>query len=209
MAHELRLRLLGYPRVTLGNVPLTFHRRKSLAALAYLVLSRRAHARDELAALLSPMPADSGARKQLRNALFDLPLQIGDYLLVTRQTIAFDFSRPYWLDVEVLQVALDPTADTADLQQAVSLYQADVLAGFILHNAPSFELWLARERDRARQLVIRALLTLQERAIRSGDEIAALRYSTRLLAVEQRDETLIDSDRERTVKSGHTSAPTP
>ena len=41
IAPELRIRTVGTPQVWLGEIPLTFRRRKSLALLVYLALTGR------------------------------------------------------------------------------------------------------------------------------------------------------------------------
>ena len=50
---ELRMRLFGPPRISLGNVPLSFKRRKAVAMLTYLAMTGRVHTREALASLLS------------------------------------------------------------------------------------------------------------------------------------------------------------
>ena len=100
---ELRIRTLGTPQVWLGEVPLTFHRRKSLALLVYLALTGRAHGREVLASLFVDRASDAQAREQFRTTLNGLVEQVGTFLLVTRETIALDRAQPSWLDADELQ----------------------------------------------------------------------------------------------------------
>src|SRR5256885_3252363 len=80
---ELRMRLLGPPRIALGDVPLRFQRRKAIALLAYLALTGRVHTREALASLLSrDTDDDHQAKNHLRNTLYALCGQVGDYLLL-------------------------------------------------------------------------------------------------------------------------------
>src|SRR5213080_3589150 len=80
---ELRLRLLGPPRISLSEVPLSFKRRKAVAMLAYLAMTGRAHTREALAALLArDTDDDDQARNHIRNTLYALCGQVGDYLLM-------------------------------------------------------------------------------------------------------------------------------
>src|SRR5262249_49369879 len=74
----LELNLLGVPEVTLDGQALTFTRRGSIALLAYLALSRRAHAREALATLLAGDSFEEQARKYLSNVLVDLRQQVGE-----------------------------------------------------------------------------------------------------------------------------------
>src|SRR5205085_1509857 len=109
---ELRLRLLGPPRIALGEVPLNFKRRKAVAMLTYLAMTGRVHTRETLASLLSrDTDDDDQAKNHLRNTLYALCAQVGDYLLMTRQTIALNPERPFWLDAAALDTALLATRD--------------------------------------------------------------------------------------------------
>src|SRR5947209_7409609 len=159
---ELRLRLLGPPRISLSEVPLSFKRRKAVAMLAYLAMTGRAHTREALASLLARATDDDDqARTHLRNTLYALCGQVGDYLLLTRQTIALNPERPCWLDAAALPTTLLATGDAATdpgpLERAVALYQGEFLAGFTVPEAPEFEEWLLRERHRLHGLLVQAL----------------------------------------------------
>src|SRR5690348_3700332 len=91
---ELRIEALGPPRVLLGGVPVTFARHKALALLVYLAVSGRAHARGELAALLSDAAGEEEARGQLRSTLRDLRRAVGEHLAVGRDVIGLAPDRP-------------------------------------------------------------------------------------------------------------------
>jgi DNA-binding SARP family transcriptional activator/predicted ATPase len=190
MAPELRIRTLGTPQVWLGEVPLTFRRRKSLALLVYLALTGRAHGREVLASLFVDRASDAQAREQFRTTLTSLVEQVGPFVLVTRDTIALDRAQPSWLDADELQAAtLGPSegaaaADPQRLERAVALYEGPFLSGFALHDAPLFEDWMQKQRARLERLHVQALQLLLERAHEGGEEEAALRWTTRLLAAE-------------------------
>jgi DNA-binding SARP family transcriptional activator len=171
MPAELRLSLLGPPQVTLGDVPVRFTRRKALALLGYLAVTGRVHTRDELAALLCDEGSDGEARKGLRNALADLSAPLGDYLLVTRETLALRNGCSHWLDVAEFEATLTSAIaadDPAALEGAVGLYRGELLAGPAPRGAPLFEEWLLLERERLRALLAEGLLALAEALARRG-----------------------------------------
>ena len=184
---ELALRLIGVPELTLAGAPVRLRRRGALALLAYLVLTARPRAREELAALLAGDVADGSARKLLRNALADLNEHgLGSHLTITRQVIAFNSAAPHTLDVARLDelVAQGPAADSADLAWAAQRCDLELLAGMTLRDAPDFEGWLLHEREhRARQLMQLAqrLLARHQAGSRLDEGIALAR---RMLAVE-------------------------
>ena len=186
---ELRLRLLGPPQFSLGDVPFRFKRRKAVAMLAYLAMTGRAHTREALASLLARNTDDDDqARSHLRNTIYALCTQVGDHLLLTRQTIALNPACPFWLDAAALDTALlatrDPATDYGPLERAVALYQGEFLAGFTVPEATEFEGWLLRERHRLHGLMVQAVHLLLARSSVQGDDVGMLTWARRLLAVE-------------------------
>src|SRR5919108_1547680 len=103
MEEALRLRLLGGLRVTRGGgeAPVAgFVSRKAQALLGYLAVTGRPHSREALATLLWGDTSEAAARTSLRQALANLHRLGGAHLRVSRDAVAFDRARPYWLDVE-------------------------------------------------------------------------------------------------------------
>ena len=152
---RLSLHLLGPPRVELDDRSVQIPRRKALALLAYLAVTRRPHSRDALAALLWPEYDQSSARADLRRTLSLLNRTLGHgWLAIDRETASLDPDVPdaeVWLDVDHFRQHLaasqahdhPPTEVCPDclplLEGAVSLYQDDFLAGFTLPDCPAFD----------------------------------------------------------------------
>ena len=190
LADALRLELLGGLRITMNGEPLGgFSSSKAQALLCYLAVSSRAHPREALAALLwGDMPAERAAQS-LRQALVNLQKLVGPYLLVTRQTVAFNRASPYEFDVEAF-VALSAAAETVAfgsqrrLRAAAELYAGDFLAGFSTRDAPEFDEWVAAQRERLRLLALGALHTLAVRHLARGEYVLATGYLRRLLGLD-------------------------
>jgi DNA-binding SARP family transcriptional activator len=153
-------------------VPVTFARRGSIALLAYLVLSRRAHARELLATLIGGDSSDDQARKHLSNVLGDIRHGIGDYLRATRQAVTFDRRRPYRVDVD----------DFLDARTACEY--DEFLAGVSLPGAPDFEAWLLTQREELRAQFIHTLRMHMDACSTSGAWEPGIRAARRLIAVE-------------------------
>src|SRR5688572_23512150 len=101
---ELSMQFIALPELPLNGVPIRLQRRPPLPLPAYIVLTGRTHSRDELVAFLGGDVADEPARKLVRNALTDLAAHgLGDYLITTRQSVAFDSSASYHLDVAQIE----------------------------------------------------------------------------------------------------------
>ena len=182
---ELRLRLMGTPEVRLDGVRLSIQRRRALALLAFLAVTGRPHRREVLATLLAGDAAEAQAHKHLSNALTDLRAALGEYLVVERQTVAFDCDRPYWLDVAAIRSLLAdgiPAGDVGAVQRAVDLYQDEFLAGLVLPDAPAFDEWLTLQREQLGQLLVRGLQTAIDHHARDGTAAEGIAAAQRLLA---------------------------
>ncbi len=115
-----------------------------------------------MAALFWPDEPETVAKKNLRQSLYQLRQVLGEavsqeepYLLVTRSTIQFNAASDHSLDVADFLDALE----NDHLEQAVTLYQGDLLPGFTCDSLP-FEEWLRVERERLHRLAMDALFEL-------------------------------------------------
>lgn len=191
MAGELHLSLLGTPRILLDNAPVTgFVSSKAQALLCYLAMTGRSHSRQMLAALLWAEMPETDARANLRVTLSNLRQLLGSYLTISRETIAFDRTSCYWLDTEDFQL-LDTTTSSDSFEQRldilrrqVELYRGDFLDGFHVRDTPVFDEWALLQRERLRQIVLRALHILVVHALEQGAYASGITYATRLLELE-------------------------
>lgn len=134
---------------------------KRLALLTYLACAapRRFHRRDSLLALFWPDLDTPHARGALRRALYFLRTALGDDVLVGRgeEEIGVDEDL-LWSDVRAFERALaDGRRD-----EALGLYQGDLLEGFFISSAPDFERWLDTERAALRTAAARAAWSIAE-----------------------------------------------
>jgi predicted ATPase/DNA-binding SARP family transcriptional activator len=212
---ELRLALLGRPQVTCDDTPLTgWELRKTLALLAYLAVTARAHSREALAGLLWRDCSETNARSDLRRVLAELRRRIPSHLTISRTEVAFDRRSAYWLDVEAFERGIGSalalrdgpasTAGVAALVEAVELYRGDFLLGLHVHRAQGFEEWVLLEREHLRSLALRALHALVDYHAARAEPERTLVHIDRLLALEPADEEahrhkmlLLVSSRER------------
>ena len=103
---QLSIHTLGPLRVTLDGDPVTgFESAKVQALLVYLALgSDLPHSRESLAGFLWPDQPGDTARRNLRQALFNLRQAVGDrgaeppFLRITRRSIQFNPNSDHWLD---------------------------------------------------------------------------------------------------------------
>jgi WD40 repeat protein/DNA-binding SARP family transcriptional activator len=153
----LRLRLLGPPELFVGDRQAAFKTRKTLALLAYLVVERGSHSREEVADLLWPAADPEDARSSLRTTIAYLRMALEDtadsVLVTTRDSIGVAPSASLDLDTELLdrtrrQIRAPGTApglrDKVGL--AVRAYRGPFLENLSLPDAPELETWTEGQR---------------------------------------------------------------
>ena len=160
---ELRIALLGPPRVERDGAPIEVDTRKAIALLAYLAMHPERHGRDAVAGLLWPDYDTEHARGALRRTLSTLNKAVGPgWLAADRTTVGFARTS-FWLDVAEFQALLAGRRDhghppedacpacVAPLAAAAGLHRGDFLAGFSLRDSTSFDDWQYFQAERLRR----------------------------------------------------------
>ncbi len=164
--------------------------RAGRSLFAYLVMHRgRPQQRDLLAGSFFPDLPEGRARRRLSHTLWQIQDVVSEGsvspLAATPDTLAFDTSVPYWLDVEEFDSFFDSSQaarsdtplerplDGAGLRSCVELYRGDFLAGF-------FDDWAVVDQDHYRQRYMTALSRLVDVTKGNGAYEEALSYARRL-----------------------------
>jgi len=176
----LEIKLVG------ADAPLKLPTRKSKALLVYLALSPgMTRSREHLAGALWDRSAEEQARASLRQTLSSLRKALS----VTSTPVIDTDAHAVWLDAEAVEVdaicfeRLVAERSTKSLEEAVSIYQGDLLGGFSLREE-SFEEWIGVERRRFRELAVQAFSDLLSHYARSEDFDRGIRIADRLLALD-------------------------
>jgi DNA-binding SARP family transcriptional activator/predicted ATPase len=187
MPAELQLIVLGRPRLYRAGQPVAeLVSAKAQALLIYLAATGKPASRSALAGLLWGDMPEQTARANLRLALSKLRKTVGDYLIVNWDTLALYPNRPYHLDsAEFLARAAAPERlPPADLSAALQLYQGDFLEDFYLPGAPEFETWMLAERERLRQVAVRAWWRMANLARAQDEAEAGMEAARQVLRLE-------------------------
>jgi TolB-like protein/DNA-binding SARP family transcriptional activator/Tfp pilus assembly protein PilF len=121
--------------------------------------------RDKLTAYLWPEADEERARHLLSNSLYMLRQALGeDALIGAGDVVRLDLAKVR-CDVR----DFDEAIGRGELARAVGLYTGPFLDGFFLADAPEFERWATRERERLATAYARALESLAEGAERERD----------------------------------------
>ena len=118
--------------------------RRRLALLALLASSPNGLSRDKLVAFFWPEDDRERARHFLADSVFTLRKSLGKgALLATGDDVRVN---PDVIASDVAQ--FEELAGAGELAEAVALYRGPFLDGFFIADAPEFERWVERERDR-------------------------------------------------------------
>lgn len=195
---ELKLYLLGSPRLEYRGATLEVGRRKALALLSYLALAEQPQSRDTLAALFWPTLDQPHARAALRTTLPTLTALVPTpWLAADRGLIALRRDR-LWIDVFVFRDWLVESRSHAHslekvcsvclplLKQAVALYRDDFMAGFFLEDSAEYDTWQLTQREWLRREFAGILRRLSQFYSDQGrnDFEQALAYAQRWLALD-------------------------
>lgn len=194
---ELKLCVFGPPRLERDGQPLEVSRRKALALLIYLAVTRQPHSRDALATLFWQDSDQREGRASLRRTLYRLNKELGEgQLSISPETISLDPQANLWLDSAAFHrhatAGLTPRhggeqmtpEQLAHLAEAAALYTDDFMAGFTLPDCPAFDEWQFFQREELRQQladVLQALITWNGARAAYG---AAIEYARRWLALD-------------------------
>jgi ABC-type oligopeptide transport system substrate-binding subunit/DNA-binding SARP family transcriptional activator len=194
---RLSLYLLGPPHLELDGEVLDIGRRKAVALIAYLAVTRQGQARDALATLFWPEYDQSRARAALRRTLSTLNRALGGaWIEADRETIDLAWDDDLWVDVKAFHRQLaevqshgHPEAETcpdclSHLAEAASLYRDDFMAGFTLRDSPGFDDWQFFQAESLRRELAGALERLVCSHCAMGEYEPAVDYARRWLRLD-------------------------
>src|SRR5205809_1104447 len=189
----IELRMLGTLSLTSADgraVRALLGQPRRLALLAYLAAAtpQGFHRRDSLLALVWPELDQEHARAALRQALHVVRDALGAGAVASRGDeeigLAFDH-------VSCDVGAFERAVAVGQFREALDLYRGDLLEGFFITGAPSFEQWLETERGRLREVASRAARTLGERCAAAGNLTTAAHWTRRALHLAPNEEALL------------------
>ncbi len=189
---SLKVLLFGAPQVFLDARPLeNFISNKARALLFYLAATRRPHTRDALAGMFWGEMPNREARINLRQVLSNLRKIAPEVFLIDRQNVALNPEYPHEIDAVIFAARMDAWQDNPPperrqelLEEAVSLYRGEFLAGFYLSDAPAFDEWTMMLRARFAERALQAYAALAEILLRRRRYPQAVAHLQRVLAMD-------------------------
>lgn len=176
----VEIRLLGQFTVQVDGVAIELTARPAQSLFAYLLLNPVAHRRERLAGLLWPDSSETNARRNLRQALWQIRRALAEQadalLVVDEVTVAFNTAADYWLDVECIARPLEEAGAADDLISAIAVYTGELLPGF-------YDEWVQLEREQIQAQFERKLTLLLERLVEAQRWADILHWGERWIAL--------------------------
>ncbi len=132
---KITIQLLQTPQIFVDGQPITFPFKKAEALLYYLAV-KKSITREEAAALLWAENDDAVAKKNLRNALYNVRKVTGVEPVISPQRQILMLNP---------QLSFDIDYDLLIGEERLELYGDGLLHGFYVKNADEFENWLDQE----------------------------------------------------------------
>jgi DNA-binding SARP family transcriptional activator/predicted ATPase len=176
-----RILLFGTARVEEDGHWIQIGRRKAVALLAYLVVTRQAFTREALASLFWTDAEPSRGLAYLRTTLWTLNQALGeDWAVIEQDAIAYNPAAGITDDVSEFRAKIALHEET----HAAALYRGDFLSGFNLPDSPQFEEWQFFQREDLKReftLILERLIAYHS----ARDEFeTALGYARRWLMID-------------------------
>jgi non-specific serine/threonine protein kinase len=175
----IEIRLLGQFELRRAGAVIDLPARAAQSLLAYLLLNAGvAQRRERLAGLLWPDSSESNARRNLRQALWQIRRALGpeeEGLITADDLTITGHGHPHcWLDVALLQ-RTTADASVATLLEVATVYGGELLPGF-------YDEWVLIERERLHAQYERCMALLLEQLVQTADWSAVLTWGERWIA---------------------------
>lgn len=138
---KVKLKLFGVPKIILNEEAVEFPFKKAEAIFFYLAIQKRV-TRDELVNLFWSELNEGTAKKNLRNALYQIKKTLGEEVLYTPKRSIVEISSQVDLKIDV--------SDLLD-KENLEIYTGPFLQGYNVKNAENFEDWILGYREFCRE----------------------------------------------------------
>ena len=212
---DIRIHLFGYPGFEAGNRPVKILRKKSIALLAYLVLTGKPHARESIAALLWPDSESRHAFTSLRNLIWSLRrTPLCGLLEQDRRSIRLNPDADIEVDVlefrDISQKYGSCSVRPDDLSQecisclerAVSLVGGEFMKGYFVRDSVEFEEWQFQESQSLERSWLDMIRTLTQYHTSRQNWPEALNFALKRVSIFPTDEAAHQKVIELHLKTG-------
>ncbi|MGM0438085.1 MAG: AAA family ATPase [Bacillota bacterium] len=180
---QLDIKLLGETEVKLDNKKIDFPYKKVEALFYYLIVEKKI-SRAKVASLLWGNMTDSKAKKNLRNALYQLKKSLKDDIFKKSGSSTLRLNKENYN----FKIDLEQFMESDLLKKSLEVYNGDFLAGFLLKRSPSFNDWIIENRNYFQQLYIDKLKKKIDSLEKNEVNDKAINYLQDLINVDEFNE---------------------
>lgn len=180
---QLDVKLLGKTEVKLGEEIVDFPYQKVEALFYYLVVEKKI-SRIKIASFLWGNMPDSKAKKNLRNALYQLKKSLVDDVFKKNGSSTLLLNQEKYN----FRIDLEQFLESSSLEKALSYYKGDFLSEFILKNSSSFNDWIIENRNYYQQIYIDKLKEKIKLLEEESNIDKAIKYLKKLINVDEFNE---------------------
>lgn len=191
---NIKLKLFGVPKIIVDNEAVEFPFKKAEAIFFYLAIQKRV-TRDELVNLFWSELKEETAKKNLRNALYQIKKTLGEDVLYTPKRSIVELSKDITLELDVSKLL-----DKSDLE----IYTGPFLQGYNVKNAENFEDWIMNYREYCRERFTEMAYDQVEEG-RSGNLNDVIHTMQIVIKVDPYDERAYRLIMQAYADSGHTN----
>lgn len=178
---ELKAKLFAKPFVCIDNCEINFPYKKVEALLYYLLVNKTA-TRTKAASLLWGSMLENNAKKNLRNALYELKKKVGEGVVATPDRSTIKINKNCDLDIDV------DTFLAEENKKAISIYEGEFMSNFFLKDNIDFEKWQMEQRNYYRNLYIKKLKEHINKFSMKNKEAEAIYYLEQLIKIDEFNE---------------------
>ncbi len=137
--NKIVCKLFGVPQIWKDGQQVLFPYAKLSAFFYYLLISKFV-SRDEISGFLWPEENNEVARRNLRNAIYQIKKVLGEDVILSPQKSTLKVNDALDIEVDVDMFVEDP-------QKNLSLYTGTFLQGIFLKDSETYEYWLLKQRN--------------------------------------------------------------
>ena len=176
----IRIKMFNIPSCYINDEKLIFPFKK-VEALFYYLLENKQATRDELVALLWAEEQEEIAKKNLRNAIYNIKKVFNSQIVISPE------KHIVMLNEEVT-IVTDVQCFLGNYFNAIDSYSGDFLQGFYVKKGQEFQQWVNIKREKYKDIYIKKLNNKIEEKQKEGDNNSLEKYCKLLVSVDEYNE---------------------
>ncbi len=143
---DLRIKLIGYPEIK-KNSEVVFFPYKKAEGILYMLLIEEQMEREKICNYFWPDTNSQTAKKNLRNAVYNLRKKLGDDIILSPKRSILKINKEIITEIDIDNFISKDINKDKDLKSIIKMSTQELLEGFYIGNLYEFENWLYMKRS--------------------------------------------------------------